>query len=243
MSKINHAPATYVQPDVLDESGVPLYGLDKELGESTIGWDSCRFRTRPTDRISGHSTLGTSIHLDRTFNDSSTMSSFLYPAAKRAAKFSPEREKQAREWIELLIGERFDESLTFQENLKDGTKLCRLINAIMPGAIPKVQSSNMPFRQMENINHFLTAIEKWGVPKFELFMTVDLYENKNIMQVIDCMFAVSRTAAKLGYQGPILGPKLAESRTINFTPEQLAEAKNVSLVGYNHRPFAFIDRF
>jgi hypothetical protein len=171
------------------------------------------------------------------------MSSFLYPAAKRAAKFSPEREKQAREWIELLIGERFDESLTFQENLKDGTKLCRLINAIMPGAIPKVQSSNMPFRQMENINHFLTAIEKWGVPKFELFMTVDLYENKNIMQVIDCMFAVSRTAAKLGYQGPILGPKLAESRTINFTPEQLAEAKNVSLVGYNHRPFAFIDRF
>lgn len=148
-------------------------------------------------------------------------------AAKRAAKYSPEREAQAQEWIEQLIGERFDPSLTFQENLKDGTKLCRLINAITPGAISKIQSPNMPFRQMENINLFLSAIEKWGVPKFELFQTVDLYENKNIIQVIDTIFAVSRNAVKLGYNGPILGPRLAESRNITFTPEQLAEAKNV----------------
>ncbi len=87
---------------------------------------------------------------------------------------------------------------------------------------------------MENISSFLTSIEKWGVPKFELFMTVDLYENKNIVQVIDCIFAVSRNAAKLGYQGPTLGPKLAESRTINFTPEQLAEAKNVGSLARTH---------
>lgn len=148
-------------------------------------------------------------------------------AQKRAQKFSPERERQAREWIEQITGEPFDDALSFQENLKDGTKLCKLINSIMPGAIPKIQSSNMPFRQMENINSFLSAIEKWGVPKFELFMTVDLYENKNIVQVIDTIFAVSRNAVKLGYQGPLLGPKLAESRTVTFTPEQLAEAKNV----------------
>ena len=28
------------------------------------------------------------------------------------------------------------------------------------------------------------------------------------------------------YKGPILGPKMAEKQECNFTPEQLAEAKN-----------------
>lgn len=34
-------------------------------------------------------------------------------------------EKEATEWIELVTGESFDGSKTFQENLKDGTLLCK----------------------------------------------------------------------------------------------------------------------
>ncbi|KAI9002881.1 calponin homology domain-containing protein [Hyaloraphidium curvatum] len=186
MSKVQGMPASYSQPDLLDERGTPLYGLDKELSQ------------------------------------------------KRAAKFSPEREKEAKEWIEALIGETFDSDKSFQENLKDGTRLCHLINTIAPGTIAKIQASSMPFRQMENIQLFLTSCERFGVPRFELFQTVDLYESKNLNQVVDCIFALSRTAAKQGWGGPVLGPKLAESRSINWTPEQIAESKKVVSLQYGY---------
>jgi hypothetical protein len=65
---------------------------------------------------------------------------------------------------------------------------------------------------MENINAFLDALIKLGVPKHETFQTVDLYEGKNVVQVIDCIFAFSRHAVASGFQGPLLGPKLAEKR-------------------------------
>ena len=34
-------------------------------------------------------------------------------------------EKEAKEWIESVTGEQFEQSKTFQENLKDGTLLCK----------------------------------------------------------------------------------------------------------------------
>ena len=37
--------------------------------------------------------------------------------------------------------------------------------------------------QMENIGNFLSACEAYGVPKSDLFQTVDLYEGQNIPQV------------------------------------------------------------
>lgn len=69
---------------------------------------------------------------------------------------------------------------------------------------------------MENINAFLEALIKLGVPKHETFQTVDLYEGKNVVQVVDCIFAFSRHAVAAGFQGPLLGPKLAEKRVVLF---------------------------
>lgn len=63
---------------------------------------------------------------------------------------------------------------------------------------------------MENINSFLVALEMIGVPKFDQFQTIDLFENKNLGQVVLCISALSRHAQKHGYQGPSLGPKLAD---------------------------------
>lgn len=39
------------------------------------------------------------------------------------------------------------------------------------------------FVQMENIGHFLEACDKYGIPKTDIFQTVDLYEAQNIPQV------------------------------------------------------------
>ena len=38
---------------------------------------------------------------------------------------------------------------------------------------------------MENIGNFLSACEAYGVPKSDMFQTVDLYEGQNIPQVAD----------------------------------------------------------
>lgn len=143
---------------------------------------------------------------------------------KAAAKYSPEREEEARKWIEEVAGITLEGS--FHEALKDGVALCKVINSIKQGGKQvKIATSKLPFRQMENIHQFLMGIEELGVPSFESFQTIDLFEAKNMLQVVDCIFAVSRQAEKKGFQGPRLGPKLAQKVERNFSDEQLLQAK------------------
>ena len=42
---------------------------------------------------------------------------------------------QVQQWIEAVTGEAFDEDMSFAENLKDGTRLCNILNAYQPGMI------------------------------------------------------------------------------------------------------------
>ncbi|KAG0256284.1 hypothetical protein DFQ27_005793 [Actinomortierella ambigua] len=146
-------------------------------------------------------------------------------AAKMAAKYDVGREQQAREWIEAVIQEKFPLP-GFQESLKDGIVLCKLINILIPGFV-KIKTSKMPFVQMENIAKFLEGCEKLGCPKHDLFQTIDLYENKNPGQVVDSIFSLSRHAAKSGCEIPILGPKLADKHEIEFSDEVLNAGKNI----------------
>ncbi|KAL2912422.1 calponin [Polyrhizophydium stewartii] len=146
-------------------------------------------------------------------------------AAKAAAKYDLAREVQAREWIEEVSGVSFDPALSFAENLKNGVVLCKTINAIMPQSPVKFSESKLPFKQMENIHMFLEKMKELGVPSFESFQTVDLFEAKNIGQVVASIFALSRHAEKSGFQGPRLGPKLVDKVERRFTAEQLAQSK------------------
>ena len=56
----------------------------------------------------------------------------------------------------------------------------------------KINTSKMAFKQMENIGNFLTACEKYGLNKTDLFQTVDLYENQNLWAVILTIIALGR---------------------------------------------------
>ncbi|KAJ3312941.1 Muscle-specific protein 20 [Boothiomyces sp. JEL0838] len=143
---------------------------------------------------------------------------------KRQSKYSPEREQEAREWIEQVAFVQLEGE--FADALKDGVALCKLINNLMPDRKPiKPSTSKLAFKQMENIHAFLQGVTDLGVPSFESFQTIDLYEKKNMNQVVDCIFAISRVAEKNGFDGPRLGPKLAQKVERNFTEEQLKEAK------------------
>jgi len=72
----------------------------------------------------------------------------------------------------------------------------RLMNKLEPSApLNKVISGKVPtlaFKIMEVINLAVNAMEKYGVPKTELFQTVDLYEAQNLNAVLIACSAVGR---------------------------------------------------
>ena len=69
----------------------------------------------------------------------------------------------------------------------------------------------MPFKQMENIATFLHALSKLpNFRSFDLFSTVDLYEGKNMSQVIRCILACKRSAEKEAMGRGIESLKLKE---------------------------------
>ncbi|KAL1933831.1 hypothetical protein VTP01DRAFT_7921 [Rhizomucor pusillus] len=144
---------------------------------------------------------------------------------KIQSKYSVENEQEARAWIENVIGEPFPQD-DFHASLKDGVILCKLIGKLIRGE-GKYKESKMPFVQMENIAHFLAGADKLGVPKHDLFQTIDLYEKKNMTQVVDTIFAVSRYAYKAGTCTTFLGPKLADKRDVNFSEEVLNAGKGI----------------
>jgi len=153
---------------------------------------------------------------------------------KLAAKYEIEKEQEARLWIQEVLGEPLNPSVSddevlgpdrFHEALKDGIILCKLADKII-GKV-KFNSMKVPFKQMENINNFLLACEKYGVNKTDLFQTVDLYENQNLWQVVLGIYALGRKAQANGYNGPVLGPREAQRNTREFTEDQLKAGQGV----------------
>nr|NP_001187628.1 myophilin [Ictalurus punctatus]ADO28908.1 myophilin [Ictalurus punctatus] len=144
------------------------------------------------------------------------------------------QENETLDWIEAVAGIKLDRSKAYEDILKDGVVLCKLINGIKPGSVKKInENATMPFKIMENISAFLEAIQKFGVPHTDLFQTVDLFEKKDIAQVCRTIFALGRTCqTHPEYTGPSLGPKLATENKREFTDEQIREGQNVVSLQY-----------
>merc|ERR1712004_353333 len=80
------------------------------------------------------------------------------------------------------------------------------------------------FLLMENVQAFLAAAKKYGVPDEEVFQTPDLFEARNIPQVVLCLYSLGRVTQKHPeYTGPAIGPKMAEKNERNFTDEQIRQ--------------------
>ncbi|XP_016942999.3 muscle-specific protein 20 [Drosophila suzukii] len=148
--------------------------------------------------------------------------------AKIAGKRNPEMDKEAQEWIEAIISEKFPAGQSYEDVLKDGQVLCKLINVLSPNAVPKVNSSGGQFKFMENINNFQKALKEYGVADIDVFQTVDLYEKKDIANVTNTIFALGRATYKhADFKGPFLGPKPADECKRDFTEEQLKAGQTI----------------
>ncbi|KAI0527717.1 hypothetical protein F5B22DRAFT_632333 [Xylaria bambusicola] len=128
----------------------------------------------------------------------------------RLEKYTPAAAAEAQSWIEGILGSKLPSS-DLLEGLKDGVALCKLVNlAVAPSGV-KFKQSAMPFVQMENISHFLRACQSppLNLQEHDMFLTVDLYEQKDPAQVLQCIGAFSRAAhaAKPDVFPSPIGPK------------------------------------
>lgn len=124
----------------------------------------------------------------------------------------------------------------YEDILRDGVVLCNLMNKLTPGCIKKIQSKGTNFQLMENIERFQKAVKAYGLPQEEIFQTADLFERRNIPQVTLSLYALGRLTQKHPeYNGPALGPKMADKQERTFTDDQLrASEGHLGLqMGYN----------
>jgi len=128
-------------------------------------------------------------------------------AEKMAMKYDTELEKDVVEWIEKVTGEKKGADETVQEWLKNGQVLCKLANKIKPDTVKKINTLKSPFKEMENITYFTDAGRAWGVPEMSMFATGDLYEDKNMSSVINCIYQVAGVVqvSVPEFKGPHLG--------------------------------------
>lgn len=134
-------------------------------------------------------------------------------------------------WIKSILSLKINEKTeNLMDLLSDGIILCDLINAFIPNKC-KAKPSNIVFKRMENIDHFLRAAKEIGVLDNELFQTVDLVneEKRNPKQVAICLYSLSRNLKKKFPKSKhkIIGPKLTDPNKRNFTAEQLEMGKKI----------------
>ncbi|PBC33640.1 Muscle-specific protein [Apis cerana cerana] len=157
-----------------------------------------------------------------TDNSKTLVISGFWPLRRVAGKREPNQEAEAQQWIEQVIGEKFPAGVTYEDALRDGVLLCKLMNKLQPDLITKINTSGGDYKMMDNLNQFQKACIKYGVPDVDLFQAVDLMERKNIAQVTNTIFAIGRTTYKHPeWRGPWLGPRPAEENKRHFTEEQL----------------------
>ncbi|KAG5513649.1 hypothetical protein PMAC_000687 [Pneumocystis sp. 'macacae'] len=111
---------------------------------------------------------------------------------------------EAKEWIELCIGEEIPAILELEESLRDGVILARLVKVFSPDLVPRIfEATRLQFRHSDNINRFFQFIEKMNLPNIFRFELTDLYEKKNIPKVIYCIHALSFLLSHAGLAASI----------------------------------------
>ncbi|XP_055699582.1 muscle-specific protein 20-like [Phlebotomus papatasi] len=150
------------------------------------------------------------------------------PLWQVAGKREPSQEAEAQHWIETVLGERFPQGVLYEDVLRDGVILCRLMNRLSPGIIQRINTSGGDYKMMDNISQFQQACIKYGLADVDLFQTTDLWDRKNIALVTQTIFAVGRaTYRHPEWKGPFLGPRPSEENRREFSDEQLRAGENI----------------
>uniref|UniRef100_A0A1I8G1L6 Transgelin n=1 Tax=Macrostomum lignano TaxID=282301 RepID=A0A1I8G1L6_9PLAT len=144
------------------------------------------------------------------------------------AKYEPEAEREVIGWINALVP---------GANIQPGRE--NLMESVLnqtPSLTPEAQrirrpivysTMSAPFKQMENIEVFLNCAMAYGVPKASLFQTVDLYEGRNMAQVLNTLLQLGTECQRHGMRGPVCGPRPTYKNARQFTAEQLRSSEGI----------------
>ncbi|KAI5190686.1 Ras GTPase-activating-like protein IQGAP2/3 [Nematocida minor] len=146
------------------------------------------------------------------------------------------RLQEAREWMEKIIQEKIPDE--FENALKDGVYLARLVQLFSPELVSKVfVDPVLQYRHTDNINKFFEFAKSIGLPVVFLFDLVDLYEGKNIPKVIYCIHALGHYLSKKNIAiklGNLVGRAI-------FTEDQISKKeKEIEESGVNLPSFSNI---
>jgi len=158
--------------------------------------------------------------------------------AKLAAKYDTDVEAEVISWFKQLLDTQLNPGMReIEKQLRDGILLAKLANKIKDGTdnCPpiakkmkiKVNTLSAPFKQMENITNFVKFCEAYGVHKTNTFQTVDLFEGRNIPQVLNCIITLGTECQRNGFGGPVIGPKPVEKNVREFTDDQLKAGQSI----------------
>ncbi|KAK1795116.1 hypothetical protein P4O66_010298 [Electrophorus voltai] len=151
--------------------------------------------------------------------------------SKIAQKYDPQKEEELRFWIEEVTGMPIGDN--FQKGLKDGVILCELMNKLQPGAIKKINHSQLNWHKLENLGNFIKAILSYGLKPNDIFEANDLFENGNMTQVQTTLLALASMAKTKGLDTKVdIGVKYADKQERHFDEEKMKAGQCV--IGLQH---------
>lgn len=130
---------------------------------------------------------------------------------KMESKRDPKWEHSILEWVQEVVGQPLADLDDIWLSLKSGVILCKLVNTIKPGSIKKYSKKRLvALVERDNIDLFLQAVWKFGIPSSNMFSASDLYRKKGLTQVYHCLFVFGQMAPTLGWKGAFLKPLVNE---------------------------------
>ena len=127
-------------------------------------------------------------------------------------------EATASAWISAVLREELP-GPNLAASLKDGVILCRLVNTLKAGSVPKYSPTpSNASKRMENVTLFIRAARELGMREHELFSTVDLVEEKDMRVVLMSLTALGRLCATAKWA--TAGIPSLSARGILMSPEK-----------------------
>lgn len=155
-----------------------------------------------------------------------------------ASKYDSEAEGEVIRWFKAVLNEELVPGMReMEKQLRDGQLLIKLAQHVQKNSpqIPekarkmtlKANNLSVPFKQMENIQLFLKFCEYYGVKKGARFMSVDLYEGRNMAQVLSCIQQLGSECQRHGFSGATIGPKPQEKSPREFSADKLRAGEGI----------------
>ncbi|KAJ1282383.1 hypothetical protein BS78_03G047600 [Paspalum vaginatum] len=122
--------------------------------------------------------------------------------ASRKAEEAVWRRHHAAAWLQAMVGSfglpTYPSEQEFVASLRNGIVLCKAINKLKPGAVPKVITNaacdsqpSTAFQYFENIRNFLVAVQELKLPSFEASdLDKDNLDAGTVGKIVDCVISL-----------------------------------------------------